>query len=258
MLEEIIKIAKQAWDEVMRIYQDPSEDFELDKKDDNSPVTKADIAAHDIIVSWLKELDYWFPLLSEEWASIPYEERKEWDTYWCIDPLDWTKEFINRNWEFTINIALIQDNKPVLWVVYVPALEKTYAADNKWAFLRTHKEQISLQVNKKKPGDELNVVWSRSHHSDEVDAFITNLEEKWYKTSFVSAGSSLKFCLIAEGKADVYPRFVPTMERDTAAAHCILEQSWWSIHLVNGWLLSYNRENLRNWYFIAKGYLDYS
>lgn len=249
LLEEIIHIARQAWESVMDIYHDPDQDFELDKKDDNSPLTKADLASHNKIVSWLESLNLWYPIMSEEGEDIPYQIRKDREKYRCIDPLDGTKEFIKRNGEFTINIALIQDNKPVLGVVYVPVQDKLYAAYKEEAYMIKDGEKKDLQVSQ--PQEELLIVWSRSHHAPEVEQYVSSLADRWYTTSFIPAWSSLKFCLIAEGKAHVYPRFIPTMERDTAAAQCVLVAAWWSIVWVDGLPFTYNKENLRNWFFIA-------
>ena len=252
MLNHIIEIAKSAWSEIMKIYNDPSQDFELDKKDDNSPLTKADLAAHHSIVAWLEALDLWFPILSEEGEIPGYEIRKDRDTYRCIDPLDGTKEFIKRNGEFTVNIALIENNVPTLWVVYVPVQNKMYYADKDGAFLiHDDNAPVALQVNNKNPWDELLVIWSRSHHAPEVEEYVSQLHDLWYTSSFVAAWSSLKFCMIAEWKADLYPRFVPTMERDTAAAQCILQKAWWHIRTVEGEEFLYNKENLLNNFFVA-------
>ena len=252
LLEQVSKIALDAGEVMLEIYNDPTQDFELDKKDDNSPLTKADLASHHSIVAWLEALELWYPIMSEEWEIPTFEDRKNRETYRCIDPLDGTKEFIKRNGEFTVNIALIQEGRPVLWVVYVPVQHKLYAADADWARLQTDAwDKSVLQVNKKSKGDELKIVWSRSHHAPEVETYVEALQSQWWRTSFIAAWSSLKFCLIAEGKADIYPRYIPTMERDTAAAQCVLEQAWWYIRFVDGSEVTYNRENLRNDFFIA-------
>ncbi len=235
MFEKVIEAAIRAGSEILKIYD---QDFEVEFKADESPLTSADKAAHEIIIQALEQTPY--PVLSEESAEIPYEERKGWKTYWLVDPLDGTKEFIKKNGEFTVNIALIEDGEPTLGVVYVPVLETLYCGMldvgcGMSAWKATDcvgksvddvvKSAISLPLisDLRSPTSGLRVVASKSHCNDETRAFIADLEEKYGKTELVSRGSSLKLCMVAEGSADIYPRIAPTMEWDTAAAHAVVK-----------------------------------
>ncbi|HEY5653598.1 MAG TPA: 3'(2'),5'-bisphosphate nucleotidase CysQ, partial [Pontiella sp.] len=233
MIETAVKAAIKAGEAILEIYQ---QDFEVEFKSDESPLTTADKAAHNIIVQALEEMPY--PVLSEESAEIGYEERKNWDTYWLVDPLDGTKEFIKKNGEFTVNIALIEDGVPILGVVYVPVQDALYlgvendslggklgawkCSDCLGKGLREIMESaVRCQVSGV-PSGALKVVASKSHCNDETVAFIDELEEVYGQAERVSSGSSLKLCMVAEGSADIYPRIAPTMEWDTAAAHAVV------------------------------------
>jgi len=250
-LEALLTIALQAAEEgsraILEVYH--SGDFHTETKGDQSPLTLADKNAHQKIASILEPTG--LPLLSEEGKDVPYLERKNWNYFWMVDPLDGTKEFIKRNGEFTVNIALIHKNTPVLGVVGVPVTHETYyAAKGYGAYVRKEGKDSKLgpraAVDLRQEG--LRVVASRSHLNGETESFIQNLRHP----SLVSTGSSLKFMLIASGKADVYPRYAPTMEWDTAAAHAIVNETGGNV-LQSGSAdpLVYNKEDLLNPHFLA-------
>jgi 3'(2'), 5'-bisphosphate nucleotidase len=247
LLPIAILAAEEACREILDVYN--SGDFQAEVKGDNSPLTIADKRAHHCIVDMLKSTN--LPLLSEEGKAIPYNERKDWEYFWMVDPLDGTKEFLKRNGEFTVNIALIHKNKPVLGVVAVPATgEVFYGAIGVGAFLKHNGTDIKLTERKavdlKASG--LRVVASRSHMNEDTENFISNLKEP----SLVSSGSSLKFMLLINGKADVYPRYAPTMEWDTAAAHAVVNSAGVKVlQAGSNDELVYNKENLLNPYFIC-------
>ena len=243
--EDIKKIAFQAGEAILKIY---GKNFQVEYKDDDSPLTEADKNANEIICSSLHTLYPNIPILSEENRIIEYDERKDWEYYWCIDPLDGTKEFIKKNGEFTVNIALIHKNAPVLGVVYAPVLDAMYSAKKgEGAFLNG----VKLLHVSEKLDDKLRVVASKSHLSKETEEFIDALDAKIKEQ--VSKGSSLKLCMIAEGSADIYPRLSPTMEWDTAAADAIVRESGkMSYQFDTGTPLVYNKENLLNPWFIVK------
>ena len=245
-LEKIVQIAKEAGAAIMEIYK---KDFTIEYKDDKSPLTEADTKANEIICNALLELYPNIPLMSEENKQIDYEERKNWEYYWCIDPIDGTKEFIKKNDEFTVNIALIYKNTPVLGVVYAPAIDEMYKAKkDEGAFQNNQKLPLHVNNNKKQ---NLKVVASKSHLSKETQAFIDNLETK--NIEQVSRGSSLKLCMVATGVADIYPRLAPTMEWDTAAADAIVRESGkMTYQFENNEQVLYNKENLLNPWFIVK------
>ncbi|MEP1034511.1 3'(2'),5'-bisphosphate nucleotidase CysQ [Ekhidna sp.] len=246
LLEIAKKAARIAGEEILKIYD--SGDFSVESKADNSPLTLADKAAHKAIVNVLKKTN--IPILSEEGRDISFDERSKWNYFWMVDPLDGTKEFIKKNGEFTVNIALIHAGKAVLGVVYPPVLGDLYwAAEKSGAFKDQNGVVEQLNTSKKKLTDSgVKVVASRSHMSEETERYIS----KFTEADIVSKGSSLKFLLIASGKADVYPRFAPTMEWDTAAAHAIVSEAGGSVVLQDGITsLTYNKENLLNPYFIA-------
>jgi 3'(2'), 5'-bisphosphate nucleotidase len=253
-IQKINSIAKKAGDEIMKIYQ---QDFDVDYKADNSPLTKADIKSNEIIAESLKDLYPEIPILSEENKEIPYEIRRNWEYFWLIDPLDGTKEFVKKNGEFTVNIALIHKNTPVLGVIYAPALEILYYAQKeKGAFKQEkNKKPQRLPIYKHTNNDTLKVIVSKSHYNQETKYFVDNLKNKYKKTiKFIRIGSSLKLCLIAEGKADIYPRLAPTMEWDIAAGQAIVEQAGGEIvEFKTQTPLKYNKQNLLNPWFVTKG-----
>ena len=259
LLLEAIKGAIAAGAEIMKIYSDT---FQVVLKSDNSPLTLADENANKIINSYLEKTQ--LPIISEENKQTHYHIRKNWDTCWMVDPLDGTKEFVKRNGDFTVNIALIKNNKPVLGVIYVPVFKILYYAlvSEKKAFkteLAYHeftegifKKSIEIERNKA-PKNQIKIVGSRSHKSKETDCFIQNLIKQGKKIDLVSKGSSLKFCLVVEGLADIYPRFSPTMEWDTAAGHAICNAAGLKVMKIDqNEELQYNKENLLNPYFIVQ------
>jgi 3'(2'), 5'-bisphosphate nucleotidase len=248
LLAKIEQTAIKAGQAILEIYQ--SADFGIEIKPDDSPLTKADLAAHNIIVAELQKITPDVPVLSEESASIPYKTRKKWDKYWIVDPLDGTKEFIKRNGEFTVNIALIERGHSILSVVYVPVQDITYSAAKGYGAFKKENESRT-QIHTTKPAREKPiVVGSRSHMSQDVIDYLEKLGEH----ELVSMGSSLKFCLVAEGKADLYPRLGLTSEWDTAAAQCIVEQAGGRVVTLDNQSLLYNtKDNLLNPYFMVYG-----
>jgi len=253
-----IKAAIEASKDILTIYK--SDDFEIETKEDNSPLTKADKAAHKIISSILQESK--IPILSEEGKSIPYETRKYWNKLWIVDPIDGTKEFIKRNGEFTVNIALIDNNKPVIGVILAPDSGVLYFSEkNIGAFKSTTNldyfnpenllaEALPLPLNHE--NKEYAVVASRSHLSKETKAYVKNLKAKHGEVKFISKGSSLKLCMVAEGMANCYPRFAPTMEWDTAAGQAICEAAGFQvIDFKTKKSMIYNRKDLLNNWFIV-------
>ncbi len=247
---------------ILEIYAD---DFSVDLKADQSPVTLADRRAHAVIAEALVPAG--LPLLSEEGKPIPYGERAAWESFWLVDPLDGTKEFIKKNGEFTVNIALIRGGRPVLGVVLAPALDQLYFAaeglgawggkgaqprNAGWESLRDSVQPLNLKPFPAE-GGTLRVVASRSHATPETENCLGELRKK-YQVELLSSGSSLKFCLVASGRADLYPRFAPTMEWDTAAGQALVEQAGGAVwRCEDGMPLVYNKENLLNPWFQAGG-----
>ncbi|AZT84545.1 3'(2'),5'-bisphosphate nucleotidase [Marinobacter sp. NP-4(2019)] len=246
ILPDVIKIADQASERVLHIYQS---DFKVDYKADQSPITAADLASHEVIVQGLRKLTPDTPILSEEGADIPWEERKHWRRFWLIDPIDGTRDFTQRTGEFTVNIALIEDGEPVLGVVTAPALKEAFwGAKGEGAHKRDRSGKISpMHVVEAKAIKR--VVASKNHLNDETKAFIEQVGEH----ELVQAGSSLKFCRLAEGRADLYPRLGPTCEWDTGAAHAVLVAAGGKVETLEGEPLRYGKEDLLNPFFIATG-----
>jgi 3'(2'), 5'-bisphosphate nucleotidase len=268
LMTKAIFAAKKAGEAIIDVY---GSDFNVEQKEDSSPLTLADQRSHEIIASLLLQAgNTALPLLSEEGRDIGYDERKSWEYYWLIDPLDGTKEFVRRNGEFTVNIALMQRNRPIMGVVLVPVSRVLYfAAEGIGAFKITDASLIQdgisfnklqagairLSGNKSVSSRPFTAIASRSHLSEETKSYLDLLETEHGEISIVSAGSSLKFCLIAEGTADVYPRFGPTMEWDTAAGQAVVEQAGGSVlQHDTGIPLTYNKERLLNPWFIVKGF----
>ncbi|MCC5935818.1 MAG: 3'(2'),5'-bisphosphate nucleotidase CysQ [Lunatimonas sp.] len=247
-LQALTEVAKRAahaaGEKILEIYE--TADVEIAYKKDDSPLTKADQAAHHVIMEFLHETG--IPVLSEEGKDIPYTERSQWDFFWMVDPLDGTKEFIRKNGEFTVNIALIHTGQPILGVVYAPVLDWLYwgnGADGAWKQVG---EALPVKLNLPDRTHVQTIVASRSHLNEETQAFL----DKFPSVDVISMGSSLKFLLVAEDKAQVYPRFAPTMEWDTAAAHGVLKALGAEVVLANGTEpLQYNKEQLLNPYFIC-------
>lgn len=254
------KTALLAGQKIMEVYN--GVDFDIELKNDNSPLTKADRLAHEKIKEELEKTG--LPLLSEEGAKTEYSERKDWKYYWLVDPLDGTKEFIKRNGEFTVNISLVHDQKSILGVVYAPAHDVLYFGANtlgafkidqpnstyfnSYAALISNAAKLPLHKT-----ETYTVVASRSHLSQETKDYLEMLRDEHGKINTISSGSSLKLCLVAEGSADVYPRFAPTMEWDTAAGHAIVEAAGKTViqHSSESPLL-YNKKDLLNPWFIVK------
>ncbi|MGB5965077.1 MAG: 3'(2'),5'-bisphosphate nucleotidase CysQ [Sulfurimonadaceae bacterium] len=248
-LEVIVKIAQEAGDAIMEIY---SRDFQVDYKDDKSPLTEADTKSNEIICEALAEAYPEIPLLSEENKAEEYEVRKNWEYFWLIDPIDGTKEFIKKNGEFTVNIALIHNDTPVLGVVYAPALGDMYKAKKGDGAFKNG-QRLPLEVNGT-PEKSLRVVASKSHLSEETQAFIDEVAKGTENIEQVSKGSSLKLVMVAEGSADIYPRLAPTMEWDTGAADAIVRESGKvTYQFENNELVIYNKPNLLNPWFVVKG-----
>jgi 3'(2'), 5'-bisphosphate nucleotidase len=250
-LQEVIAIAKAAGSAIMQIY---STEFSVVRKEDNSPLTQADLAAHHTIVEALKKLTPNIPIISEESVTTAYDIRKQWKQYWLIDPLDGTREFVKRNGEFTVNIALIDEHKPVLGVVYAPVTELLYFAAHGNGAYKQIKTNPPQPIHTKPLDIQHPVVaGSRSHSDQKMQSFMRNLESRLGVTpELISMGSSLKICLVAEGIADVYPRLGPTSEWDTAAAHCILQEAGGDIVDEADTSLRYNtKESLLNPFFFA-------
>lgn len=247
--EAVLQLAQRAGERIMEVY---ATDFNVEHKDDKTPLTQADMAAHNTIVSGLKQITPTLPVLSEESAHVSFEERKQWQRYWLVDPLDGTREFIKRNGEFTVNIALIEDQKPTLGVVYVPVTKVNYFASlGQGAFKTLPGESPKAIQVRNCPTDHIIVAGSRSHASPSLQQFIKGLE---VEVELVSIGSSLKSCLVAEGKADIYPRFGPTSEWDTAAAQCVVEQAGGYLTDLQMQPLGYNsKASLINPYFLVFG-----
>ena len=250
-IEPIAELAKAAGDAILEVY---ATDFDVQNKEDESPLTQADMASHRIIDAGLKALTPDIPVISEESGLASFEERSSWQTYWLIDPLDGTKEFVNRNGEFTVNIALIRDNRPVFGVVHVPVKEMTYiGCEGHGAELRDKDGSRKIEVAASSQSPVM-VVGSRSHRGSSLDAFLANLGE----FEMLPMGSSLKFCKVAEGAADIYPRLGPTSEWDTGAAQAVVEQAGGQVLELDGNPLSYNKkEDILNPYFLVIGPKDH-
>lgn len=262
-LEELLsvccKASLKAGQEILKVYDS---EFAIEHKDDKSPLTEADKQSHNSIVASLNQLSY--PILSEEGRDISYEERKDWEYFWMIDPLDGTKEFIKRNGEFTVNIALIHEQRAILGVIYVPVKDELYfGAEGLGAFKvegYAQLENASIQELMAKQNQlpqaqdrPYTIVGSRSHMSEETKTFIEEKRAKLGEVEMISVGSSLKLCMVAEGKADDYPRFAPTMEWDTAAGQAIVEAMGGKvIDWKSQASMKYNRENLlNNWFLVT-------
>lgn len=248
LLDSVVAIARKAGEAIVEIYRTGSE---VSYKNDRSPLTAADLAAHRHIHDALVRLTPELPQLSEEAANPPYSARAAWNRYWLIDPLDGTKEFIRRNGEFTVNIALIREHRPVLGVVYAPVPDLCYfAAEDAGAFRRRGDSAPEPIRVRERSAAVPAVVASRSHGTDDMAAYLQRLGSHELR----SVGSSLKFCLVAEGSADLYPRLGPTREWDTAAAQCVVEQAGGLVTDWQGAPLRYNRgESLLNPHFLVFG-----
>lgn len=248
--EACLRLAAEAGTAILQVY---AQDFAVEHKDDHSPLTQADLASHRIIVEGLRALAPDIPVLSEEDADVPWSVRRTWNRHWLVDPLDGTREFVKKNGEFTVNIALVEDGMPVLGVVYAPVFDYLLHAERgAGSFLREGGQDIAL-MTRRPAMVPLRVAASRSHLDERSAAALQRMGD----TERHGLGSSLKFCRIAEGRIDVYPRFGPTSEWDTAAAQCVLEGAGGVVLRLDGTPLDYNRkDNLLNPDFIALGDAD--
>jgi 3'(2'), 5'-bisphosphate nucleotidase len=258
LLNIAIKAAISAGEEILKVYN--SFDFEVVSKEDSTPVTKADKNAHQRILEILQPTQ--LPLLSEEGIQISYQERKKWDLFWLVDPLDGTKEFIKRNDEFTVNIALIQKNQPIAGIIYVPVFRTLYAGIIGQGAYKLVNPEVDCNFRKmihsglKLPAinesTDFVVSTSRSHKNTETEEYINKLKSNHQNLRIVSVGSALKLALIAEGSVNIYPKIGKTMEWDTASGHAILKASGKNIYLHDlKTELIYNKENLDNPDFVA-------
>lgn len=248
LLEDVMALAIKAGHEILRIYET---DYAIEHKDDMTPLTEADMAAHHIIDAGLQKLTPDIPILSEESAKIPFRERQQWTRYWLVDPLDGTREFIKRNGEFTVNIALIENGEPVLGVVYAPVIRMSYYARRGAGAFRKENGKPASPIQTRRPcASPVLVAGSRSHRGDSLNAYLERLED--YEV--ISVGSSLKSCMVAEGSADIYPRLGPTSEWDTAAAQCIVEEAGGRLTDTHMQTLRYNtKDSLLNPHFFVFG-----
>ena len=246
LLERVIAIAVEAGEMILTIYHT---EFAVEHKEDCSPLTEADLVSHKTILWGLEDLIPGVPVLSEESKEIPFVKRYTWQRYWLVDPLDGTREFIKGNGEFTVNIALIEDHKPTLGVVYAPVIKALYSASRGQGAYKRVADGAAIGI-KVRPwaGGTARIVGSRSHAGEHLKVFLNDVNDY----ELVSMGSSLKFCLIAEGKADIYPRFGLTSEWDTAAAQCVVEEAGGIVVDLNKVPLRYNaKDSLLNPYFLV-------
>ncbi|HAT26801.1 MAG TPA: 3'(2'),5'-bisphosphate nucleotidase [Gammaproteobacteria bacterium] len=259
-LDEVSKIAVAAGQEILAIY-DQDQNLEITLKDDKSPLTEADLRAHRLIVERLQRLDPDIPILSEESDAIDFETRNSWHRYWLVDPLDGTKEFIKRNGEFTVNIALIDGGQPGLGVVHVPVTGVTYLGKvgvGAWKQEASGDISVIAAQSLDLECGVVRVLTSRSHRGEEVEALIARIEAELSPCEVVSMGSSLKICLLADGSADIYPRLGPTCEWDTAAAHGVLAAAGGDIYTSGFQPLRYNQKAaLLNSHFIALADIEF-
>jgi 3'(2'), 5'-bisphosphate nucleotidase len=246
LLPDVTALAREAGRAILEVY---ASSFSVEEKDDRSPLTEADLRSEKIILAGLRRLTPEIPVLSEESTRVPYSARRHWSLLWVVDPLDGTKEFVQRNGEFTVNIALVADHRPVLGIVHAPALERDYFACEGVGAFRSDAAAAGRPIKVARRGSgPARVVGSRSHRGSSLDAFLARVGPH----ELVEVGSSLKFCLVAEGRADIYPRLGPTSEWDTAAGQCVLEQAGGAVLRLDGEPLGYNtREEVLNPHFVG-------
>ncbi|NKB77865.1 MAG: 3'(2'),5'-bisphosphate nucleotidase CysQ [Gammaproteobacteria bacterium] len=251
LLSEILDIAIDAGKEILDVYEN---EFDVEIKGDGSPLTMADQHAHNLIEHRLGKLETVIPVLSEESSGKVFEKRRNWQRFWLVDPLDGTKEFVKRNGEFTVNIALIENGMPILGVVHTPVRAIShYAALGLGAFRCEANGEVNPIHVRKSTREVMTMVASRSHAGADVEKYQKNLEKDAGEVQVTNMGSSLKICLVAEGKADIYPRLGPTSEWDTAAAHCVLMVAGGKMVDITGKPLEYNKQNILNPWFLACG-----
>ncbi len=253
LLLKVCNIAIKAGEEILKYY---NEDIAVKLKDDSSPLTKADLASNEIIIKALQQLDRTVPILSEE-SLVEWNERRKWTKYWLVDPLDGTKEFIKQNGEFTVNIALIENNKPILGVIYTPIKSDLYFAQKNYGSYKINSSSILINLKEATKISVANqssitrIIGSRSHSNQSFDSWVN---QNFPNKEIVQAGSSIKFCLIAEGVADIYPRFGPTSEWDIAAGHVIVKEAGGRVSTFENIEINYNqKEDLLNPQFYAIG-----
>lgn len=255
IISEIVDISHDAGETILEVYHS---NYDVEMKGDGSPLTTADMRSHNLICERLQELTPDIPILSEESVGIDYKERAQWNAFWLVDPLDGTKEFVKRSGEFTVNIALMVNNQPVLGVVHTPYKDWThYAFQNGGAFKQIADEVPEEITAETYAGGKATVVASRSHGQAKVEQFMQALKQKEGEYDVTNMGSALKMCLIAEGQGDIYPRLGLTSEWDTAAAHIVLNEAGGKIIDTDGEVLEYNKENILNPFFLAIGKGDY-
>jgi 3'(2'), 5'-bisphosphate nucleotidase len=245
LLVEVTALAREAGRAILEVY---ASSFSVQEKEDRSPLTEADLRSEKLILAGLKRIAPEIPVLSEESGQVPWATRRHWSRLWVVDPLDGTREFVQRNGEFTVNIALVDDHRPVLGIVHAPALERSYYACEGAGAFRSDARAAGRPIRVARRGTgPVRVVGSRSHRGNTLDGFL----ERVGAHEFVEVGSSLKLCLVAEGLADVYPRMGPTCEWDTAAGQCVLEQAGGQVLKLDGEPLAYNREDTLNPNFVG-------
>ncbi|BFM05924.1 3'(2'),5'-bisphosphate nucleotidase CysQ [Halioxenophilus aromaticivorans] len=262
LLSQVVSISRDAGEAILEVYNRAA-GYEIDAKADDSPVTEADLAAHAILNPALAKLLPGVPVLSEESTLPPFSERGQWNKYWIIDPLDGTKEFIKRNGEFTVNVALIENGEPVLGVVYVPVLDITYSGikgQGAWKIADGAESEIKVRTlaEQQASGNPIEVVASRSHGAEAVEAMLNKLTDALGPVETKNMGSSLKLCLVAEGQADLYPRLALTSEWDTAAAQAVVEAAGGKVMDIDFNVLRYNtKEDILNPFFYVVGDTEY-
>jgi 3'(2'), 5'-bisphosphate nucleotidase len=245
LLLEVTALAREAGRAILDVY---ASSFSVQEKEDRSPLTEADLRSEKLILAGLKRIAPEIPVLSEESGQVPFATRRNWSRLWVVDPLDGTREFVQRNGEFTVNIALVDDHRPVLGIVHAPVLERDYYACEGIGAFRSDAQAVGQPIRVARRGaGPLRVVGSRSHRGNSLDAFLARVGPH----EFVEVGSSMKLCLVAEGNADVYPRMGPTCEWDTAAGQCVLEQAGGQVLKLDGQPLAYNREDTLNPNFVG-------
>jgi 3'(2'), 5'-bisphosphate nucleotidase len=249
-MPQLVEIAVAAGNAILEVYN--RDEIAVEKKGDNSPITEADLAAHHIIMKGLAELTPNIPVHSEESEGITWEMRRDWKTYWLVDPLDGTKEFIKRNGEFTVNIALMDQGRPVAGVVHVPVTSVTYFGGEGFGAFR-REAGVAEKISARVPVEPIVMVASRSHGTDKLAALESEIETQMGVVELANMGSSLKLCLVAEGKADIYPRLAPTSEWDTAAAHALVTAAGGVVLTTELEPLRYNKEDILNPYFVVLG-----
>lgn len=251
LLPKVVDVAADAGAAILEVYE--SSDFNVETKGDGSPLTRADRQAHNVIEAGLRGLPDDIPILSEESGEEAFAQRRSWSLFWLVDPLDGTKEFVKRNGEFTVNIALIDQGKPVLGVVYTPVSAVGHFGTLPGGAFRSDAAGTKSIAVREIENDVVTMVASRSHAGEAVQSYRQNLTSRFDEIAVKSMGSSLKMCLVAEGKADIYPRLGPTSEWDTGAAHCVVESAGGQMLQLNGEPLRYNKTDILNPWFLACG-----